>query len=175
MGTKKLTALITAGILAVCAVPMGAGADILKGDINQDGIVDSKDGDLLLDFIHNRYYAKEDIPEEEIQHYLTYGDMDGDGNVYFDDVILLGEVNSDITVNTQMGDVNHDGYIDAIDSTAVMYYYAALSIDNYDDYTAEEHENFRKYGDLSGDGTIDAIDSTFILIQYAENATLFAE
>ena len=50
MGTKKLTALITAGILAVCAVPMSAGADILKGDINQDGVVDSKDGDLLLDF-----------------------------------------------------------------------------------------------------------------------------
>lgn len=170
MRIKKLTSIIAAGILAVCAVPMGAGADILKGDINQDGVIDSKDGDLLLDFI-NRYCSEEDIPEEEMQHYMTYGDMNGDGNVYFDDVILLGEVNSDITVNTQMGDVNHDGYIDAVDATAVLNYYAALSTDGYNDYTEEEHENFKKYGDVSSDGAIDAVDTCLIMVQYAENAT----
>ncbi|MDE6834509.1 MAG: hypothetical protein K2J39_09750 [Ruminococcus sp.] len=48
---RKLTALIASAILAVSAIPFGAGAEILKGDINQDGVVDIKDAELLEDFM----------------------------------------------------------------------------------------------------------------------------
>ncbi|MDE6834508.1 MAG: hypothetical protein K2J39_09745 [Ruminococcus sp.] len=97
--------------------------------------------------------------------------MNGDGKVWNDDIVLMGEVNSDITLNTELGDVNHDGYVDSIDATAVLLYYADLSNDNYDNYTAEEHENFKKYGNMSkeelGDDYVDCIDTSLILQKYA--------
>lgn len=181
MKIKKLTALMAAGILAVCAVPVSAGADILKGDINQDGVVDSTDGDLMLDFIATYHdsvnYAT--LSENEIQHYTTYGDINGNGYVDYNDVILLGEINSNITVNTQMGDVNHDGYVDAVDATAVLQYYAALSTENYDEYKEAEHENFQTYGNVTkdklGDNDVNSLDASWILAQYAENSTPLSE
>ena len=164
---RKLTSLMAGIVLAVSATPVGAGAEILKGDVNQDGVIDSTDADLLYDFIDRYYYEHEGYTEEEVQYYITYGDMNGDGGAYFDDLILMGEVNSDITLNTELGDVNHDGYVNAIDATAVILHYADLSIDNYDNYTAEEHENFLKYGDLNHDGYVDCIDASLILRKYA--------
>ncbi|MDE6034507.1 MAG: hypothetical protein K2G36_01155 [Ruminococcus sp.] len=172
---RKFTALMAGIVLALSATPVGAGAEILKGDINQDGVVDIKDAELLKDFMYNYFSYSKDYTEEEIQHYITYGDMNGDGYVWDDDIILMGEVNSDITSNTELGDVNHDGYINSIDATAVLCYYADLSTDHYDDYTAEEHENFKKYGNVSkeelGDDYVDAYDATLILKIYVENST----
>lgn len=171
---KKLTAIMASLMLAVGAVPVVSGAEILKGDVNNDGVVDSIDADLLLDFIDDRYYSHT-ASEEDIQYYITYGDMNDDGRVYYDDLLLIGEINSDITLNTELGDVNHDGYVDAIDATAVLLYYADLSIDNYNNYTEAEHQNFLTYGNMTkeelGDDYIDAIDACWILIKYAENAT----
>ncbi|MCM1313924.1 MAG: dockerin type I domain-containing protein [Prevotella sp.] len=176
MKTKKLTALMASALLAISAVPMVSGAEVLKGDVNQNGIIDSADADLLLDFIFYYYNGDEDsYTEEEIQHYLTYGDIDGDGDVYFDDLILMGEINSDITLNTEMGDVNHDGYVNAIDATAVLCYYGDLSTDNYDKYTKAQHENFQTYGNMTkdelGDDKVDALDATWILLKYTEKST----
>ncbi|MBD5158762.1 MAG: hypothetical protein HDT23_00740 [Ruminococcus sp.] len=168
---RKLTALIASAILAVSAMPLGTGAEILKGDINQDGVVDIKDAELLDDFMWNYFFERKEYTEEEIQYYITYGDMNGDGKVWHDDIVLMGEVNSDITLNTELGDVNHDGYVDSIDATAVMWYYCMLSTDHYDYYTAEEHENFQKYGNMSkeelGDDYVDCIDASLILQKYA--------
>ncbi|MDE6797138.1 MAG: hypothetical protein K2J36_03900 [Ruminococcus sp.] len=147
------------------------GAEILKGDVNQDGVVDIKDAELLDDFMWNYFFDRKEYTEEEIQYYITYGDMNGDGYVWDEDIILMGEVNSDITLNTELGDVNHDGYINSIDATTVNWYYSELSCGNYDNYTAEEHENFLKYGDLNHDGYVNSIDSTLILSMYAENST----
>lgn len=177
MKNLKLTSLLTAGILAVCAIPMSAGAEILKGDVNQDGVINSTDGDLMLEFI--KIYSNEDydkyLSEEDIQHYITYGDMNDDGCVTFKDVVLLGEINSDITVNTQMGDVNHDGFIDSVDAVAILEYYADLSANNDDKYTEEEHENFLKYGNvIDSEGNtnmVDCADASVILGMYGENAT----
>lgn len=45
---RKLTALIASAILAVSAIPFGAGAEILKGDVNQDGYVDCVDSSMIL-------------------------------------------------------------------------------------------------------------------------------
>ena len=167
---------MASAMLAVGAVPVVSGAEILKGDINQDGIINSTDADLLLDFISEYYYYNEKIyTEEEVQNYFTYGDINGDGDVYFDDLMLMGEINSDITLNTEMGDVNHDGYVNAIDATAVLCYYGDLSTDNYDKYTEAQHENFQTYGNMTkaelGDDKVDALDATWILLKYAENAT----
>lgn len=172
---KKLTALIGSALLAMSAMPMVSGAEVLKGDINQDGIIDSTDADLLLDFIFHYYNGDKDIYEEKIQHYLTYGDINGDGDIYFDDLILMGEINNDITLNTEIGDVNHDGYVNAIDATAVLCYYGDLSTDNYDKYTEAQHENFQTYGNMTkselGDDKVDALDATWILLKYTENST----
>lgn len=174
MKTKKLTALLTAGILAVCAVPMGTSAEILKGDVNQNGVVDSDDAYLMMRFIQGQDIT-DYFSEEEIQHYVTYCDMDGDGYFYYDDLFAIGEMYSDITVNTEMGDVNHDGRIDAIDASLVLIYYCDLSIDNYDKYTEDQHENFHKYGDIVNYGDnkfVDCDDAQKILEIYAENSSI---
>lgn len=98
MKLKKLTALLSASILAVCALPMSAGAEVLKGD------------------------------------------------------------------------VNHDGFVDALDATLVCEYYSALSTGNEDEYTEEEHENYQTVGDFYEDGTVDPVDASFILLEYSKNS-----
>lgn len=170
MKLNKLTALLSAGILAVCAIPMGAGAEILKGDVNQDGVVDNQDANLLLNYFLNYTSDAKDYTDEEHEMYKTYGDINGDGYVDMDDVKLLSEINSDITVNTEIGDVNHDGFVDAIDASLICEYYAALSTGNDNTYTEAQQKNYEQYGDVSNDGSVDPIDASLVLINYANNA-----
>ncbi len=169
MKMKKLTALISAVMLAVCAVPMGAGAENLMGDMNSNGVIDRQDGNLLYEYVQYKY-RDENCTDEEHEFYQTYGDLNGDGSVDDDDVLLLGELNSDITKNTELGDVNHDSFINLIDTTAIMLYYADLSTDQYDKYTQEQHENIRTYGDMNNDGIVNAVDATFIAVTNKENS-----
>ena len=70
-----------------------------------------------------------------------------------------------------LGDVNHDGFVNAVDASMVSYFYAELSTNNYDHYTEEEFENFFTYGNVNQDGYVDAIDAAWIAIKYAENST----
>lgn len=170
MKLKKLTAILSAGILAVCAIPMGAGAEILKGDVNQDGVVDNQDANLLLDYFLNYTSDAKDYTDEEHEMYKTYGDINGNGYVDMDDIKLLSEINSDITVNTEIGDVNHDGFVDAVDASLICEYYADLSTGKADTYTDAQVENLKEYADISGDGIIDTVDATLVLINYANNA-----
>lgn len=177
MKTKKLTALLAAGMLAVCAVPMGTSAEILKGDVNQNGVVDSDDAYLMMRFLDN-FDGNIEISDEETQHYVTYCDMNDDNFFYWDDLYLIGEMYSDITVNTEIGDVNHDGRIDAIDASLVLDYYAELSIGHYDSYTEAQHENFNKYGNVinrPGFEWVDCADAAAILETYAKNASIDSE
>ena len=93
---------------------------------------------------------------------MTYGDLNGDFTIDNEDLILLGELTSDITKNTEMGDVNHDGFINCTDYIIISDYYISLVMDMSDMYTEEEQENFMKYGDMNGDGMIDMIDASMI-------------
>ena len=173
---KKLTALISAFTLAVCAVPMVSSAEVLKGDLNQDGIVDMADVEIMREWKEKEsysYYYYYDLTDEQIEFLKNYADIDSDG-IYasYEDFVELTRLVVGNPENTELGDVNHDGFVNAIDATMVSCYYAAYSCDESDYYTEAEHENFHTYGDWNGDGRVNAVDASHILITYAERSTL---
>ncbi|MDE6501644.1 MAG: hypothetical protein K2L10_06135 [Ruminococcus sp.] len=174
MKMKKLTAFISAVMLAVCAVPMGAGAEYLMGDLNSNGVIDEEDGNLLVAYWQWGQWD-ENTSEEEHEFYKTYGDFSGDGIIDHDDIEIFNEIciESDVTLNTEIGDVNHDGYVNAVDATLILIYYADLSTGKEYKYTEAQNENFRIYGDMCdmGDGAINAADASAILILYAKRST----
>ncbi len=167
MKTKNLLSLLSAGILAVSAVPMGANAEFVMGDVNQDGVFNNLDVDILTDY----FYNFEDYSEEDDAFFKKHADANGDGYVNNDDIRLITKMYTDYTADAKMGDVNHDGYVDCVDATMIMVYYANLSTDNYDKYTEEEHANFRTYGNAFEDEWIDAADATAIMAFYAGNSS----
>ena len=168
MKTKKLLSLLSASILAVSAIPMGASAEFVMGDVNQDGVFNNLDMDILSEY----YFNIDDYTEEDDAFFAKYADADNDGYVDFDDFELITKMYTDLDAEAQIGDVNHDGYVDCVDATMIMVYYADLSTDHYDDYTEEEHANFKMYGNVCEDenGFVDAADATAILAYYAGNA-----
>ena len=72
-----------------------------------------------------------------------------------------------ITVGERKGDINDDGFIDAIDATLVLEHYASMSTDGTGTITEDKLSG----ADYNGDGFIDAVDATAILIYYAEMST----
>ena len=88
------------------------------------------------------------IENQEIMYYI---DKNGD-DVYDDKV--------------EKGDVNCDGFIDAVDASLVSAKYAVNSTDS------SEYIGIGKaLGDYNNDGLIDAVDASQILLQYAELST----
>ena len=173
MKTKKLLSLLSAGILAVSAMPMCANAEFVMGDLNQDGVFDNLDINMLTDYIYNDWK----YTEEDDAFFRKYADMNNDGFADFDDVILMTKMSTDLSAEGKMGDINHDGYVDCVDSTMILMYYAAISSNRYDEYTEEEHANFKMYGNVYEDenGFIDVVDATMIMIIYTENAAQATE
>lgn len=169
MKTKKLLSLLSAGILAVSAIPMGANAEFVMGDVNQDGVFDNLDTKIIVDYCFNI----DNYTEEDDAFFKKYADMNNDGCVDFDDVELMAKMQSDLSAEKKMGDINHDGYIDCVDATMILVYYANISTNNYDKYTEEEHANFKMYGNVCEDenGFIDALDATTIMAFYAGNSS----
>lgn len=169
MKTNKLLSLLSAGILAVSAVPMGANAEFVMGDLNQDGVMNNLDINMLTDYLYN----DANYTEEDDAFFRKYADMNNDGFVDFDDVRLMTKMTTDLSAEGKMGDINHDGYIDCVDATMILVYYADLSTNRYDEYTEEEHANFKMYGNVYEDenGWIDAVDATAIMAFYAGNST----
>lgn len=71
-----------------------------------------------------------------------------------------------ITVGEEKGDINQDGFVDAVDSSLVLVHYADLSTDG------KGTINDRIFSaDYNDDGLVDALDATAILIYYAEMST----
>lgn len=169
MKTKKLLSLLSAGILAVSAVPMCANAEFVMGDVNQDGVFNNLDIDTLNDYINNI----EDYTEDDDVFFKKYADANNDGFVNDKDIRLITKMYTNLDAEGRMGDINHDGYIDCVDSTMVLMYYADISTNGYDEYTEEEHANFKMYGNVCEDenGFIDAADATAILAFYAGNSS----
>lgn len=164
MKTKKLTALISAIIISVCTVSTASSAENMMGDMNRNGIIDGEDADLLYDYAC--CFAESDVSKytpEEHEFYMIYGDLNGDFKIDNEDLILLGELTSDITKNTKMGDINHDGFINNTDYIIISNYNANIATGQYDNYTEEEHENFKKYGDMNNDGMVNAMDAGMII------------
>ncbi|MCR5718169.1 MAG: dockerin type I repeat-containing protein [Oscillospiraceae bacterium] len=60
-----------------------------------------------------------------------------------------------------LGDVNHDGKINAADATSVLIYAARMGTGG-DGITEEEHQNMHAFGDVNKDGAVNAKDATGI-------------
>lgn len=68
----------------------------------------------------------------------------------------------------QMGDVNADGRIDAIDATLTLRYYT-LMISDTDPSEIPYYDNIIKYGDMDGNSFVDGVDAARILRQYTKD------
>ncbi|MDE6665634.1 MAG: hypothetical protein K2K14_05520 [Ruminococcus sp.] len=170
MKNKKLLSLLSAGILAVSAMPICANAEYVMGDVNQDGVFNNLDIEII-----NDYFNSMDTTEEEDMFFMKYVDANNDGRITLEDKKVLTAMYTDYDAEAQMGDINHDGYVDCIDATMILVYYAALSTDHYDWYTEKEHANFKMYGNVYEDEYVDALDATMISVIYAENAAQATE
>ncbi len=65
------------------------------------------------------------------------------------------------------GDVNNDGFINAVDATAVLMEYATLSTGGESTFTQKQ----KLSANVNNDAFIDAVDATQILVYYAELST----
>ena len=73
----------------------------------------------------------------------------------------------DIICYRDLGDVNEDGYINAVDASAVLNAYANMAASK--DYTVSD--KFVKLADVNMDGSVNARDASYILNYYAKTAT----
>ena len=71
-------------------------------------------------------------------------------------------------VEPDIGDVNSDGYVDAVDAAKVLKHYAAVSTGK-DGYIPKE---MQKYADLDENWRIDAVDAAAILGIYSKRSVL---
>ena len=62
-----------------------------------------------------------------------------------------------------MGDVNNDGYVDAVDAAKVLVEYAKRSVGDKGSFTDAQN----KAGDIDSNGMIDSVDASKILKYYA--------
>ena len=69
--------------------------------------------------------------------------------------------------NSKMGDINTDGFIDAVDASLASIEYSLLSTKG----TGEFNERQKISADVNKDGFIDAVDASMISIYYAELST----
>lgn len=146
------------------------------GDVNHNGSIDLKDAAMIKMYYMDINTSNADLyTEEQHENFRVYGDFDQNNTINILDtthiMIKFIKENPDFTLPITLGDLNHDGFVDAEDATLVMMYYADLSTDNYDNYTEEVHKKFCLYGDMNGDGYVNSIDATLISIKYAENST----
>ncbi|WP_303790878.1 dockerin type I domain-containing protein [Ruminococcus flavefaciens] len=67
----------------------------------------------------------------------------------------------------QLGDVNSDEYINAVDASSVLAYYAMISTNQDGGYDEEQ----KLAADVNHDGSINAVDASNILSYYAYVST----
>lgn len=80
-------------------------------------------------------------------------------------------LNTGIELYCKKGDVNCDGFVDAVDATFVLSEYARVSTGS--PVSFDVYQQF--VGDYNNDGFTDAVDATFILAEYARLQTTLPE
>lgn len=108
-------------------------------------------------YANNMYYWEQiflDVDDNYPDAFIptSYNDQGGDSN----------EVS-----NGMNGDVNGDGYTDAVDASFVLAEYAATSVGKPGVLTSAQ----KKSADMNKDGFVDAVDASIILGIYAANST----
>lgn len=113
------------------------------GDFNKDGRINTNDGAMFLKYVVNFTNCK--IEDFEPQCYTAI-----------------------VSESIEKGDVNGDGYVDAVDACNILSYYAVVSTGS--DLTTSEQVVCRHKGDLNSDGVVDAVDASNALQKYAKNS-----
>lgn len=192
---KIFTSVLSSAILAVSSMPVLSFAeDHITGDINCDGIVNSDDCFMILEYYTKKETGKlDEISADDIEKILKYGDLNGDGEVNSADASQICE----IAVKTL--DVNGDGKIDVYDALYIYNFASNISSHSteeikaltkltanvrYDDIVEYVQSDLLKYasslsksltdvsdikaGDADGDGIVNASDASLILSFYAD-------
>lgn len=189
---RAFVSVLSSVILAVSALPLGSFAEEnVNGNINGDGIVNSDDHFMVLE-----YYAKnvagrlDEILETDIENVLKYGDINGDGEIDAGDAGIICDI-AEKTI-----DINGNGEINIDD--AMYIYNFAMDIDSH---TLEEIEALTKLtarvkyypdreyikpdlinyafslarsatglksGDVNGDGAVNSSDAADVLTFYSD-------
>lgn len=68
-----------------------------------------------------------------------------------------------ITSTINLGDVNNDNIINAVDASIVLTYYAMISTDKNGDFTDTQ----KKTSDIDNNSDINAVDASYTLSYYA--------
>ncbi len=117
-----------------------------KCDLNFDGIIDSKDYEIICK-ISTTQKVQTDL--------MTYlGDLDNDGAVDGFDAIILDLINKGMPPSLEKGDVNGDGRIDIIDYDLLV---AIVTIQE----KVTDNIMFNRC-DINEDGAIDAFDVVYL-------------
>lgn len=190
---KIFTSVLTSALLAVSSMPvLSLAEDHITGDINCDGIVNSDDCFMVLEYYAKKEMGKlDEISADDIEKILKYGDLTGDGEVNSADASKICE----IAVKTL--DVNGDGNVDVYDALYIYNFASSISSHSseeiealtkltanvrYDnEYVQSELLKYAfslsksltdvsdiKAGDADGDGMVDASDASLILSFYAD-------
>jgi hypothetical protein len=89
---------------------------------------------------------------------------------YSNDELVFKRINGKIyyfVKEYSLGDVNGDNYINAVDASSVLSYYAMISTNKDGGYTEEQ----KLAADVNNDGQINAVDASCILSYYAYVST----
>lgn len=190
---KIFTSVLSSAILAVSSMPVLSFAeDHITGDVNGDGIINSDDYFMVLEYYTKKETGRlDEISAEDTEKILKYGDLTGDGEIDATDASQICEISAKTL------DVNGDGKVDVYDA---VYVYSFAS--NISSHSPEEIETLTKLtasvryddeyvqsdllkyafslsksltdvsdikaGDTDGDGMVDASDASLILSFYAD-------
>ncbi|MBQ8688450.1 MAG: dockerin type I repeat-containing protein [Ruminococcus sp.] len=157
---KKMTALLTALVMASASM-MHVSADAYAlGDVDMDGIITGHDTAMVSRYLQEEAYT---LTEEQ----LTLADINADGTV--------DQADADMMYATQeypmgavgaLNDSSGRKYINLDDAQDIMVHYALSAVGKESDLTAVQ----RNMSDLDLDGDVDLDDVRFALTIFARVA-----
>ncbi|EWM54740.1 dockerin type I domain-containing protein [Ruminococcus flavefaciens] len=136
----------------------------------------------------NRIYGRVKIDESYYHPNFCFVDFHSDtlcGDFTINDFCVVSANSDNITENSSvemdkdhtlhavwektvnLGDVNNDGQVDAVDASSVLAYYARISTNQNGEYTEEQ----KLAADVNDDGQINAVDASNILAYYTYVST----
>jgi hypothetical protein len=127
--------------------------DAEQGEIYPFGLVYTVDDVAADTFIGSQ---QDDSGRLQMTYVFTKG-------IYNGYIKINGEKKTTPPVEYDLGDVNNDDRIDAVDASSVLSYYAKISTDQDGGYTEAQ----KLAADVNNDGLINAVDASDILAYYA--------